>query len=94
MMLLTLIENALKHGLQPLPEGGVISVAAGTNDGRLSISVADMGVGLVPGSGGGTGLANIRSRLRAMHGAAATLSLQLNQPRGVIATIALPLGSA
>ncbi|CAM5789627.1 sensor histidine kinase [Rhizobacter fulvus] len=90
MMLLTLVENALKHGLNPLPEGGAIRLSASAAAGRLQISVADTGRGLVPGSGGGTGLANIRGRLRAAYGAAASLSLQLNQPRGVIATIVLP----
>ena len=90
MMLLTLVENALKHGLNPLPEGGTIRVAASAGEGKLTISVADTGRGLVPGSGGGTGLANIRGRLRAAYGAAASLSLQLNQPRGVVATIELP----
>jgi signal transduction histidine kinase len=90
MMLLTLVENALKHGVGPLPEGGAIRVAASESDGRLTVSVADTGRGIVPGSGGGTGLANIRGRLRAGYGNAASLTLRLNQPRGVVATIELP----
>jgi len=92
---LTLIENALKHGLAPLPEGGAISFgAAAEADGRLVLRVADTGQGLVAGSGGGTGLANIRARLKAMHGAAAGLSLRLNEPRGVVAEIELPAPAA
>lgn len=94
MMLLTLIENALKHGLGPLPEGGAISIAAAEAGGRLVLRVADTGHGLVAGSGGGTGLANIRARLKAMHGAAARLSLHLNEPRGVVAEIELPVPTA
>jgi signal transduction histidine kinase len=94
MMLLTLIENALKHGLGPLPEGGAISVGAVEVGGRLVLRVADTGRGLVAGSGGGTGLANIRARLRAMYGAAAGLSLRLNDPRGVVAEIELPAQAA
>ena len=90
MMLLTLIENALKHGLSPLPEGGSISVVAAEADGKLLLQVADTGRGLVAGSGGGTGLANIRARLRAMYGAAAGLSLRHNHPRGIVAQIDLP----
>ena len=90
MMLLTLIENALKHGLAPLPEGGTIAVGAHEADGRLVLRVADTGRGLVAGSGGGTGLANIRARLRAMYGAGARLSLRLNEPRGIVAEIELP----
>jgi LytS/YehU family sensor histidine kinase len=94
MMLLTLIENALKHGLAPLAEGGAISVHAVEEDGRLVLRVVDTGRGLVPGWGGGTGLANIRARLKAMYGAAATLSLHLNEPRGVVAEIGLPASPA
>jgi sensor histidine kinase YesM len=94
MMLLTLIENALKHGLAPLAEGGAISVRAVEEEGRLVLRVADTGRGLVSGSGGGTGLANIRARLKAMYGAAATLSLHLNEPRGVVAEIGLPVSPA
>jgi sensor histidine kinase YesM len=94
MMLLTLIENALKHGLGPLPEGGAISVGVAEADGRLLLSVADTGQGMVAGSGGGTGLANIRARLKAMHGTAARLSLHLNEPRGVVAEIELPVPTA
>ena len=91
MMLLTLIENALKHGLSPLPEGGSISVVAAESEGKLVLRVADTGLGLVAGSGGGTGLANIRARLRAMYGAAAGLSLRHNHPHGVVAQIDLPV---
>jgi LytS/YehU family sensor histidine kinase len=90
MMLMTLIENALKHGLGPLPEGGSITLEARQHDGRLVLRVADTGCGLVPGSGAGTGLANIRSRLKAVYGTAASLSLRHNQPRGVVAEIDLP----
>ena len=91
MMLLTLVENALKHGLAPLPEGGQIRVAA-ENDGDTTVrlSVIDTGRGIVPGRGAGTGLANVRARLRALHGAKASLSLETNVPRGVIASIVLP----
>ena len=90
MMLLTLIENALKHGIEPLVEGGVIHVEAREADGRLVLKVADTGCGLTPGSGGGTGLANIRARLKAVYGTTASLSLRLNTPRGVVAEIHLP----
>jgi signal transduction histidine kinase len=94
MMLLTLIENALKHGLAPLPEGGAISVSAAEAEGMLVLGVADTGRGLVAGFGGGTGLANIRARLKAMYGAAAGLSLRLNDPRGAVAEIKLPVQAA
>jgi signal transduction histidine kinase len=90
MMLLTLIENALKHGLAPLAEGGRIRVSAQHEEGSVRLSVADTGRGIVPGRGAGTGLVNIRARLRALYGARASLSLQTNSPRGVVASIVLP----
>jgi signal transduction histidine kinase len=91
MMLLTLVENALKHGLNPLLEGGRIRVDAQICDDRLVMSVVDTGRGFGEGtSGGGTGLANIRARLSAMFGEGAKLALQANTPRGVLATISMP----
>jgi sensor histidine kinase YesM len=91
MMLLTLVENAVKHGLGPLREGGRIDVAAHAQDGRLTVSVVDDGRGFGGDtSGGGTGLANIRARLAALHGDAARLELTANAMRGVRASIVLP----
>lgn len=90
LTLLTLVENALKHGLQPLPEGGTIRVAARAAGGMIALTVSDTGCGMGCASGSGTGLANLRARLKAMYGAFGSLSLHINEPRGVIATIALP----
>ena len=90
MMLLTLVENALKHGLAPLPEGGRIRIAAQRENGAVRLSVADTGRGIVPGRGTGTGLTNIRARLRGLYGARASLHLQTNSPRGVVASIVVP----
>jgi hypothetical protein len=92
MLLLTLVENALKHGLQPLVEGGEIHVVARSAGEHLSLSVADTGAGMGSGHGGGSGLANTRARLKSLYGEAARLSLRVNEPRGVVATIDLPLG--
>jgi signal transduction histidine kinase len=94
MMLLTLVENALKHGLQPLLEGGAIRIGASADPSTLRMHVADTGKGLGTSLGSGTGLANIRARLRSMYGADAQLSLRVNEPRGVVATIELPLAPA
>ena len=94
MMLLTLAENAIRHGLNPLPEGGFVRVSARVAGGQLRLQVADSGQGFTKTSGGGTGLANTRARLAAMYGPAAQLSLGLNHPRGVIATISLPYAPA
>ena len=93
MMLLTLAENAIKHGLAPLPEGGLVSISAAVDGNELQVRVADTGRGFTQSSGGGTGLANIRARLAGLYGAAGRLTLALNTPRGVIATIAVPLAA-
>jgi sensor histidine kinase YesM len=90
MMLLTLVENAIKHGLSPLSEGGLVRVSAEVDGRQLRLQVADSGQGFTKTLGGGTGLANTRARLAAMYGRAAQLSLGSNRPRGVTATIALP----
>jgi signal transduction histidine kinase len=58
------------------------------------VQVTDTGRGFGTSLGTGTGLANIRARLRSMYGAAAQLSLRVNEPRGVVATIELPLASS
>ena len=90
MMLLTLTENAIKHGLNPLPEGGFIRISARVEAQQLRVHVADSGQGFQRTAGGGTGLANIRARLAAVYGRTAELSIAHNNPRGVTATIALP----
>jgi len=90
MMLLTLVENAIKHGLNPLPEGGSLRVQARRDGGLLCIDVADSGRGFHDTSGGGTGLANIRARLSTLHGEVASLALAENYPRGVTSTLRLP----
>jgi signal transduction histidine kinase len=93
MMLLTLAENAIKHGLAPLPEGGQVRVSATVSGKELQMRVEDTGRGFVQSSGGGTGLANIRARLTAVYGPAGRLTLAHNTPRGIAATIAVPLSS-
>jgi signal transduction histidine kinase len=93
-MLLTLVENAVKHGLDPLPEGGAVHVAATARDGRLIVEVRDTGQGFVEGSGAGTGLAGIRARLRLLHGDRAELDMHVNEPRGVVATLVMPFEDA
>jgi LytS/YehU family sensor histidine kinase len=91
MMISTLVENAIKHGLAPLPEGGRVRIAADGGDGVLRIRVADTGRGLTESSGPGVGLANIESRLAALFGASGTLSLDQNDFGGVTATLEMPL---
>jgi two-component sensor histidine kinase len=91
LMLLTLVENAVKHGIAPSRQGGTIRVEAHEEEGLLVLKVADTGVGLKAGSGSGNGLANIRARLAAQFGSRAQLMLARNDLDGVTATISLPL---
>ncbi|MCX7175272.1 MAG: histidine kinase [Proteobacteria bacterium] len=94
LILPTLVENAIKHGLEPLREGGRIDIVAKVEDGQLVVSVRDNGRGLSTGTdtvGGGVGLSNIRERLAALFGGSATMTLMEHQPRGVVARIAVPI---
>jgi signal transduction histidine kinase len=95
MVIATLVENAIQHGLSPLPEGGQLRVAARrAADGRLEVEVQDDGRGFVGATGTGVGLANTRARLAALYGGEAALSLQSAEPRGVLARVTLPMRQA
>lgn len=92
-MLITLVENAIKHGIEPMVGGGRVDVEASRGeDGRVALVVADTGAGpgMGPAQGDGLGLPNIRERLALLHGDAATLELHANAPTGCIARIVLP----
>ena len=90
MMLLTLVENAIKHGLGSLPQGGTITIRAEHLAERLRVSVIDDGIGFPNGFGAGVGLANTRARLTALYGDEGRLTLAANPRGGVIAEIELP----
>lgn len=98
MMLPSLVENAIKHGLEPKREGGRIDVLAtrvqrGGQE-RLVLQVKDTGAGLHEHdvqSGSGVGLSNLRERLRALYGADAHFTIEANQPQGVVCTIDIPV---
>jgi sensor histidine kinase YesM len=92
MMLTTLVENAIKHGLSPLPEGGRVCIAARRGAGCVRILVSDTGQGFKANLGAGVGLANVRARLAILHADAASLSLAQSAPRGITATIVVPIG--
>ena len=91
-MLISLVENAIKHGLEPSLEGGEIHIRAAREDDRLRITVTDTGQGLnAAQSGGGVGLDNIRQRLRVLFSDSAHLMVSRNVPHGFKAVIDLPL---
>ncbi|HJQ64713.1 MAG TPA: histidine kinase, partial [Burkholderiales bacterium] len=94
LALSTLAENAIKHGLNPLPEGGTIEIVARAENGHLRVTVADTGAGLQRTSGTGSGLANLRARIAALYGDAGSLAFEANVPRGIRATIAVPVAAS
>ncbi len=92
MMLQSLVENAIKHGLEPKPEGGSLTISADIAHGALRVTVADTGLGFgAAGTAGtGVGLANVRERLAALYGGTAKVFVQSNTPTGTIAIIEVP----
>ena len=92
MMLQSLVENAVKHGLEPKAEGGALTVSAEVAHGKLHVTVADTGVGFAQAAtaGTGTGLTNIRERLKLIYGDAAELRITGNSPTGTRVTIVVP----
>jgi signal transduction histidine kinase len=92
MMLQSLVENAIKHGLEPKADGGSLTVSAEVAHGKLHVSVADTGVGFARATtaGTGTGLTNIRERLKLIYGDAAELGIAPNAPTGTRVTIVVP----
>jgi LytS/YehU family sensor histidine kinase len=95
LMLMTLVENAIRHGIDPSLDGGEVSVAIRRlEDGRLLASVRDTGVGLSALSQGlGTGLDGLRERLREAFGGRASLRLTELTPNGMLAEVEFPLES-
>jgi hypothetical protein len=95
MMLQTLVENAIKHGLEPLTAGGTIWIIAREADGKVSVTVADNGRGFGGDSAGtGVGLKNVRERLKLAYGGDAALNIGPNFPNGVAASIVIPAHAA
>lgn len=105
MLLQPLVENAVKHGLEPKIEGGHVDVIAMHEDGMLTLRVIDNGLGLnglglnglgldepaANRSGTHIGVANVRERLHSIYGARASFSLAAHTPTGTIATLGIPL---
>ena len=93
-LLITLVENAIKHGIEPRPGPGRIDIDAVRDGDALRVQVRDDGAGLQPGLSTGVGLANVREQLAARYGARAAFVLSpAAEGRGVCAEIRVPLGS-
>ena len=102
LMLQPLVENAIRHGLEPKVAGGCVTLTARLSAGTLTLIVSDDGLGLPaphhgstrgPLDGSGTALDNIRERLQQRFGDSASLRIEPALPRGVCATLTLPTAS-
>jgi signal transduction histidine kinase len=97
MMLQSLVENAIKHGIEPKAEGGKVRISAGVQGTQLWVEVGDTGVGLPDGellegptSGTGLGLQNIRERLAMLYPGKARLMLRSDDKTGTVVRITVP----
>ena len=101
MVLQTLVENAIKHGIEPKPEGGRITVQAEIIDGQLRVDVVDTGVGLPDGdifgarqdssgASAGLGLDNIRNRLAMLYPGASRMELRSGHEGGTLVRLSIP----
>jgi sensor histidine kinase YesM len=93
-VLLTLVENALEHGVSRALAGGRVELHAARDGKRTRITVQDDGPGLGPGWSEGVGLRNARERLQHRFGAAASLTLAPRQPKGCVATVSIDESAA
>jgi hypothetical protein len=93
MLLQPLVENAIRHGVEPKMDGGEVTVRAGAEQGRLVVTVSDTGVGWSsPGSSGtGVGLANVRERLAAAYGGQASMQVADQPGGGASVALRLPI---
>ena len=89
MALLTLVENAIRHGIDPGEEGGSIEIVAeaSNTESPVRVWVSDTGVGLTQSISAGTGLRNLRERLKMFYGSSARLDLTENSPHGLRAEL-------
>jgi len=99
VLLISLVENAIEHGLDARAEGGTVRIHAERNNGSVAVSVTDTGSGLAhghssAGNGRGLGLANVRERLAALYGTRARFTLEDVAPHGARATIEIPVEPA
>jgi signal transduction histidine kinase len=91
LLLQPLVENALKHGIEPAINGGEIRIEVRREQDSLCLRVTDTGVGLNAASPEGVGLANVRGRLSSLYGDRGRLALYSHDPQGVVAEITMPL---
>ena len=90
MALLTLVENAVRHGIDPTEEGGRIEIMARHDGDTIRVSVSDTGIGMSEMAVPGTGLSNLQQRLTGFYGDQATLELSEQTPHGLRAELRIP----
>jgi sensor histidine kinase YesM len=90
MLIQPLVENAVRHGLEPTIEGGEILIKASEEGSLIRIEVMDTGVGFTAYRDTGVGLGNVRERLKLLYGDEGRLLIEENQPQGVRAVIEVP----
>ena len=92
MLIQPLVENAIKHGLEPKVDGGEILIRGIEKDGILRLEIVDSGLGFKAERDSGMGLSNIRERLLSLYGNKGRLILEENSPHGLKAVIEVPHG--
>jgi two-component system LytT family sensor kinase len=97
ILLQPLIENSIKHGLEPRIHGGTVTLRSRLEGDRVRLEVADDGVGMgnrpasaLRRSGGGIGMKNVQERLEVLYGIEASFSVVSNPGRGTLVTIEIP----
>jgi sensor histidine kinase YesM len=90
MLLQPLVENAVKHGLEPKIEGGEIMIKATEEDDLIKIEVKDTGLGFSPSHKAGVGIGNVKERLKLLYGVRGRLIVEENEPNGIKAIIEVP----
>lgn len=88
MLLQPLVENAIKHGLEPKMDGGEVALIVKRVGNKIAITVADTGLGFQNSASNGIGLKNVRERVKQLYGDAGSVSIEENQPCGTRITIA------
>lgn len=104
MVLQPLIENSIKHGLEPRLEGGTVTLRSRVRGGRLVVDIEDDGVGIMPAraeavgavtaqsqSGNGIGMKNVRERLEVLYGGEARFEVESRPGRGTRVTLEMPM---
>ena len=90
MLLQPVVENAIRHGLEPKVEGGEVTLRARRDGASVAVEIADTGIGFAPTTRGGVGLTNLRDRLRLLYGESAALAIGEGARGGTVVTLGLP----